>query len=262
MTDLTPTTTDIEPANDQPATKSVAAVVRDAIAQQADQFAAVLPKNIDRDRFERIIVTAVKANPRLLAAFDTTQGRVSIFVAAMQSAVVGLEPNTPTQEAWIIPQKNKGTDEAELRIGYRGYMKLAKANGKVQVIDARVVHQGDTFNYGFALDGDYLDHKVDMHAPQGERHVTHAYALVRWINGGSQFVVLTANDIDKRRAMSPAGEKGPWGSWSDEMARKSAIRALVPFLELSPEAMTLLDMEGRPLTANDLNVDNTPQLDQ
>ena len=39
--------------------------------------------------------------------------------------------------------------------------------------------------------------------------------------------ILTAGDIAKIRAMSPAGDRGAWGHWADMMARKSAIRRLL-----------------------------------
>ena len=54
-----------------------------------------------------------------------------------------------------------------------------------------------------------------------------AWSTAKLTTGGWIIEILSAGDIAKIKAMSPAGEKGPWGAWADQMARKSAIRRLL-----------------------------------
>jgi recombination protein RecT len=239
----------------QPQQLTPAQRIQRAIEAQAKAFEAVMPAGLDHQRFARLVLTAVKATPKLMECFGTDAGRTSVLLAAMDCAAVGLEPNTPTQDAWILPRWNSKTktQEAELSISARGLVKLARRSGVVKSIRADVVRAGDEFHYEFGLDADVLRH-VPYNGAEDPGELTHAYAVVRFTNGGSQFVVLTRRDVEKRRAMSTSWSNerarpySPWTTWEDEMWRKSAIRALIPFLELRTEEATRVERDEQPLT--------------
>jgi recombination protein RecT len=228
-----------------PAGGQLATVVRDAISRQGDAFRAVLPRGVDPDRFARLVLTACKAAPQLMECFETAQGQTSVLLAAMQAAAVGLEPNTPTQEAWLLPRRRQGVVECQLSIGYRGYLKLARRSGTLLTAYAEVVREGDSFEWWRGLQEDHLEHR-----PADERgELTYAYAVARYVNTGYSFVVLTRADVDARRAMSDSYRNdksrpySPWTTNTAAMWRKSAIRALAPFLDLSPEAAGAVGMD-------------------
>ncbi|MCH8073580.1 MAG: recombinase RecT [Proteobacteria bacterium] len=61
---------------------------------------------------------------------------------------------------------------------------------------------------------------------QGGRIVA-AYAWARLRSGRLLIEVLGRADLDDIKRSSPAGERGPWGSWESQMARKSAVRRLL-----------------------------------
>jgi recombination protein RecT len=232
---------------------SPAAVIRQTIERQAPAFRAVLPRHVDPERFSRLVLTAVKATPDLMRCFATEQGEMSVLLSAMQAAAIGLEPNTPTQDAWILPRKNKGVWEAQLAIGYRGYQRLARRSGTVKTIFAEVVRAGDHFVYRRGLEADTFEHEV--RSREGDE-LTHAYAVVRFTNGGYNFTVLDRTAIEKRRDMSPSWNStqrqySPWETWAEAMWRKSAIRALVPYLDLAPEVEHAIQLDERPLSFDD-----------
>ncbi|MGL4298576.1 MAG: recombinase RecT [Candidatus Neomicrothrix subdominans] len=234
-----------------PAEPTLAQVIRQQIQAQATAFEAVLPRHVDPERFSRLVLTAVKATPQLMDCFKTNQGQVSVLVAAMQAAALGLDPNTPTQDAWILPRKNKGVAEAQLLIGYRGLLKLVRRSGQIKTISAEVVREGDEFRWGYGLEADTLEHTP---APAGERgDLTHCYAVARYMNGGYNFVVLDREQVERRRAVSDSWKSdtsrpySPWTVWTEAMWRKSAIRALMPMLELSPEVEGAVALDERPL---------------
>ena len=81
--------------------------LRRVIDRQAAELELVLPAGLAPDRFARLILTAVKSQPKLLLAFGTSQGRQSVLFAAMEAATVGLEPNTPLQHAWLVPRRGR-----------------------------------------------------------------------------------------------------------------------------------------------------------
>src|SRR5690606_162224 len=130
-----------------PAQVSPATYVRQIIDRQSDAFRQVLPKHVEPDRFARLVLTAIRATPELMACFETQQGQTSVLLSAMQAAAIGVEPNTPTQEAWLLPRRNKGVWECQLSIGYRGMLKLARRSGTIKTIFAEVVRERDHFHW-------------------------------------------------------------------------------------------------------------------
>lgn len=249
-----------EQGNGAPARVSTADVVKEMISRQAKALAAVLPDHLDADRYARLTLTAVKANPRLMAAFATEQGQVSVLLSAMQAAALGLEPNTPTQECWLQPRRKKDNnvwvDECELSIGYKGYAKLARRSGTVKEIVAEVVHDGDEFEFARGLIEDTFHHKPT--APDGAP-LTHVYALARLTNGGAAWVVLNRAQVEKRRAMSESWKNdksrpySPWTLWTEEQWCKTAIRHLLTHgqVELSPELARAASSDEQPLQVDD-----------
>lgn len=232
---------------------SPATIIRQTIEKQAPAFRAVLPRHVDPERFSRLVLTAVKATPELMRCFETEQGEMSVLLSAMQAAAIGLEPNTPTQDAWILPRKNKGVWEAQLAIGYRGYQRLARRSGTIKTIFAEVVRTGDHFVYRRGLESDTFEHEV--RSTEGDE-LTHAYAVVRFNNGGYNFTVLDRAAVEKRRDMSPSWtgsqrKYSPWETWTEAMWRKSAIRALVPYLDLAPEVESAIQADEQPLGFDD-----------
>lgn len=239
---------------------TVAQVVRGMIEAQSSAFRTVLPKHVDPDRFARLTLAAVKASPQLMQCFDTEMGQTSVLLAAMQAAAVGLEPNTPTQDAWILPRRKKITGvngqpdtwvwEAQLMIGYRGLLKLARRSGDIKTVFAAVVREGDHFVYARGLEEDTLEHRPGP----GTGELTHAYAVARYKSGGYSFEVLSAAQVEARREMSDSWQKGraysPWQKWPEAMWRKSALRALIPYLELSPEDERAVTLDERSLAVD------------
>ena len=253
--------TDIEAHQpDQP--PSQAAMIRMTIEKQSSAFKAVLPSHVDSERYTRLVISAVKATPKLKDCFDSEEGSISVLLAAMEAATVGLEPNTPIQEAWLLPRQRKvraaagvpehWITECELSIGYRGLLKLARRTGTIKTIFAEVVREGDHFEWSRGLADDKFEHTPGPSDDRGA--LTHAYAVARFKDGGYSFVVLDEAEVHARRAMSDswknerARQYSPWEKWTAAMWRKSAIRALVPYLELSPEAARAVDFDERALS--------------
>jgi recombination protein RecT len=229
---------------------TLAQVAEQSIQAHAGMLDAVLPAQVDRRRFAQMAIQACRQAPDLAACFGTKQGAASFLLAVGQAAMVGLEPNTPTQDCWILPRKAGKVQEAQLTIGYRGIMRLARRSGTLRSIVAEVVREHDTFDYGYGQDGPYLEWK-----PAEERgELTHAFAIAWTKDGGRAQMVLSRAQVEDRRASSDSWRNtrsrpySPWTNWPEAMWRKSAIRALAPYLDLTVEAETVLHRDEHRLT--------------
>ncbi|MGH9151350.1 MAG: recombinase RecT [Acidimicrobiales bacterium] len=229
---------------------TLAQVAEQVIQRQAHMLDSILPAHVDRRRFAQMTIQAVRQAPDLARCFQTKQGAASFLLAVGQAAMVGLEPNTPTQDCWILPRKNDGVQEAQLTIGYRGLLRLARRSGTIKTIVAEVVREGDEFDYGYGADGPYLEWRPADE--QGE--LTHAFAIAWFKDGGRAQMVLSRRQVEARRAVSDSWRNerarpySPWTKWTEAMWRKSAIRALAPYLDLSVEAEATLHRDEKPLT--------------
>lgn len=197
--------------------------LRDYVVQMQDQIARALPKVMTAERFTRIALTALSSNPKL-AECD----RNSFLGGLMQAAQLGLEPNTPLGQAYLIPYKNnkKGIVECQFQIGYKGMIDLAYRSGEMSSIYAEVVYEGDEFDYELGLD-QRLVHKP---AKSDRGRPVYYYAVWKLQNGGYGFTVWSIDDVERHaRKYSKAFSTGPWKDNFDEMAKKTVLKAALKY---------------------------------
>lgn len=200
---------------------------RSLIQRMAPEIAKALPKHLTPDRMTRVALTAISRTPKLADCSS-----ISLVGAIMTAAQLGLEPNTPLGECYLIPYK--GT--CQLIVGYQGMMQLARRSKDVSAIYAYEVREGDDFRESRGLNPDI--HHVPSNAPDRlAKPITHAYAVARLTNGTTLFRVLSRAEIEARRKRggSGAGHSTPWDTDYESMALKSAVRALFTWLPRTPE---------------------------
>lgn len=195
------------------------------------QLQAVLPKvGITRDRMIKLVFSALNQTPKLLECTP-----MSLYNSMIQSASLGLEPNTPLGHAYLVPFKGK----AQLIIGYKGYIALAARTGSISKISSHIVREDDIFEYEYGTD-EFL-----RHVPRGTGKPTHAYSIA-WLKGGEpQFEVMTLVEIEEARSRSASANSGPWVTDWEMMARKTPIRKLFHYLPLSAEAARAVAIDER-----------------
>lgn len=189
--------------------------------QRAKEFAA------------RISIMA-KDQPKIAQAI--VQSPDSFLTAMMACVTLDLMPNTPEQDAHIIPYMNNRTGKMEIQYqtGYPGLLKLARRSGEIQTIDVELVFQGDTFDVELGTDRKIV-HKPDFDVDRTDySKMTHAYFTVKLSNGEKQFVVMTRKEIDKVQATVKAkSTDAPWQTWPEAMARKTVIKRAAKILPKS-----------------------------
>ena len=197
-----------------------------------------LPQHIKADRIARIAITTIRTNKQLQSCEP-----MSFIAALMQSSQLGLEPNTPLGEAYIIPYKDKGTPRARFEMGYKGLLSLAHRTGEYKTIYAMEVYENDEFEYAYGLEP-YLTHKP-AEEPEGEP--VKYYAVYHLKNGGKEFRVWSRKKIEKHaNQYSQAFKKGftsPWKTDFDSMAKKTVLKDLLKYAPKSIEFSRQLSMD-------------------
>ena len=205
------------------------------------QMALAMPKSMTPDRLTRIVMTECRKTPALLKCAPE-----SFYGVVLQCAALGLEPGSALGHCYLLPFGNgkdkQGRPNAQLIIGYRGMIDLARRSGQIVSLQAYCVHEQDTFNYKLGLDPD-IEHIPASVADRGK--VTHVYAVAKLKGGGVQFEVMSRTEIEKVRTSSKAGNSGPWSSHWEEMAKKTVIRRLFKYLPVSIEAVRAVEIDEK-----------------
>lgn len=96
---------------------------------------------------------------------------MSFVAALMNAAQLGLEPNTPLGQAYLIPYRNKkkGVVECQFQIGYKGLIDLVYRNENVQTIQAQAVYENDVFEYELGLESK-LRHSCHLQNTKDTKH--------------------------------------------------------------------------------------------
>lgn len=199
------------------------------IKSMAPAIKAALPAVMTPERFTRIVTTAINNNQGLMQCNPT-----SLLGAMMQAAQLGVEPNTPLGQAYLLPywNRHKGCYDAQFQLGYKGMIDLAYRSGSVKDIQAHEVHENDEFSYEYGLDPK-LVHKPAMH----DRGQVYAYYAV-WHakDGGYGFQVASVEDIlEHKKRFSKAGDSGPWKTDFDAMAKKTVIKMALKYAPMKSD---------------------------
>jgi recombination protein RecT len=232
----------------------------------ADRITKALPKGQNASRMIRTFVLAVQKVPKLMQV--SPMSMMGVFTAI---ATLGLEPNTPLGQCYIIPfdvSKKQGNQwvvertDAQLIIGYPGYIDLIYRGDKVKDIDCQVVWEGDEFSYEHGTNK-HLRHVAKGKPQKPGAEPLYVYMHARMANGGEQFEVMTAADVHRIRARSQgfktamaaydkAVSKGyfpkayteaPWIKDPIPMWRKTALRAGQKWLPKTVELAAALSLD-------------------
>jgi len=198
------------------------AILEKQMAPLAPHFAQVLGTTMPVERLIRTVIVSVERAPKLLQC-----DRQSLFNAAMSAAVLGLEVDGVTGQAFLIPFKNR----AQLVIGYKGMNTLA-ARAELTISGA-VVRDGDFFE--FDLGASTISHKPVLN---NKGRIVAAWARAAHLRRPPVIVVLGIDELLAVKAKSP-GAKMPDSPWNDPslgfvaQCEKTAKRRLWRSLPLS-----------------------------
>ncbi|WP_223814296.1 recombinase RecT [Roseicitreum antarcticum] len=224
-------------------------LINDNARQQLSMVAA---KHLNPERMMRVVANAIRTTPKLRQCEP-----LSFLGALMQCSSLGLEPNTILGHAYLVPfDKNvKGPDgrwqkipQVQLIVGYKGLIDLARRSGHITSLSANIHYSDDElWEYEEGTEARLRHRPGNM---EGQK--LHAYAIAKFKDGGHAYVVLPWAHVMKIRDGAQGWqsavkmgktEDSPWAKHEDEMAKKTAIRALSKYLPLSVEFMDAMAVD-------------------
>ena len=209
----------------------------DMVKAMMPEIRKALPSVITPERFTRIALSALNNTPALQQCSP-----MSFIASLLNSAQLGLEPNTPLGQAYLIPYKNKGQMECQFQIGYKGLIDLAYRNGQMQTIQAQAVYENDFFEYEYGLEPK-LVHKP-AYSDRGE--ITYFYGLFKTVNGGFGFSVMSKADMDnyaRTYSKAFASDYSPWKTNYEEMAKKTVIKQALRYAPIKTDFQRALSTD-------------------
>lgn len=205
---------------------TVLTTVKGWLEKQKGEFASMLPKHMTTDRFFKIALNCISKTPLLQKCTPA-----SLFQAITTAAELGLEPGGALGEAYLVPYG----DKAQLQIGYRGLIRLARQSGELATIEAHVVHENDEYELQYGLEAK-CSHTPTLTRDPGKP--LFVYVVAKLKGGGHHIEAMTIAEIDRIKARSKSGSSGPWQTDYLEMAKKTVVRRAAKYLPLSSEKWT------------------------
>lgn len=211
--------------------------IPDMVKAMLPEIKKALPSVITPERFTRIALSALNNNPQLQKCTP-----ISFLAALMNAAQLGVEPNTPLGQAYLIPYKNKGNLECQFQLGYKGMIDLAYRNGNMQTIQAQAVYENDYFEYEYGLEPKLVHRPAS--SERGE--LVYFYGVWRATTGGFGFAVMSKNDIDayaKTYSKAFDSSYSPWKTNYEEMAKKTVIKQALKYAPIKTDFQRALSTD-------------------
>jgi recombination protein RecT len=213
--------------------------IRDLIDRMEPELVRSLQDPGAAQRLARHYLTAIRLTPALLEC--TTE---SLLAALLLSAQVGLEPG-PLGHVYLVPFGA----ECTWILGYTGIVELARRSGSVADLSAEVVWDNDVYERPWRNQtGVRYEHRPGD--PEGRQERVGVLVTWRELSGGKWFP--RAVDVDpgrvQRAQKASRAKSGPWLTDPDAMWRKTGVRAVRPWLPLSPQAGYALAVDGATVT--------------
>lgn len=205
--------------------------IKDFVKSMEIEIKKALPSVITPERFTRIVFSALSATPQLNECTPA-----SFLGAMMNAAQLGLEPNTPLGQAYLIPFKNnkKGTVDCQFQIGYKGLIDLAYRSGEVSMVQAHIAYENDEFHFEYGIDPK-LTHVPAM---ENRGEAKWVYAMFKLQNGGYGFEVMSVSDVRahaKKYSQSYSSSFSPWSTNFEEMAKKTVLKRVLKYAPLKSD---------------------------
>lgn len=184
------------------------------------QLERVATSLVTSDVLVRGLLMAASKNPEILKC-----SKASILRCLADAAALEIIPGGLMGRGYLVPRKG----ELCFDPGWRGLVDVARRSGEIKRIEAHVVYEADEFEVT------RTPFTTVRHVPSESAEaspVRAAYAVVELKDGAVQIEIVWKKDLDKIRKLGANG--GPWASWYDEMARKTAVRRICKYLPFNP----------------------------
>lgn len=211
---------------------------------------ASLPSHIKPERFERNLIIAVTQQPKLLNC-----NPAEVFAEVSKAAALGLYLDPQLGEAYLIVgyDGRRRCEVPQLRLGYRGLIKLGRQSGEIANLYAHEARKNDRLEIRLGTEKE-IRHEPDYLVSEEDRGpVALYYAVVVFKDGSKDFEPMSVEAIEKIRDRSDGWKafkdgkikSTPWATDPGEMSKKTVLRRLMKRLPQSPEIAEALEIEDQ-----------------
>lgn len=203
---------------------------QDILIENKVAFREALPQvGITPEKVVRTVLTAMRLNPDLQKCEPK-----SVISSIIQACELGLSLSPSLGQAYLVPFNNtkKGIKECTFIPGYRGFIALMKRTGMVDDVKSVIVYENELFEMN-AGTNPFLKHTPLPPAQRGTK-IIGSYTIVCLKDGAVPFEWMWIDDIMKHKSRSKS-KSGPWETDTEEMIKKTPIRAIAKRMELSLE---------------------------
>lgn len=174
-----------------------------------------------------------KAAGFLTSLMNTTNGNVqlqqadpnSILKAGAIAATLDLPIDPNLGFAYIVPYNNKGKNEAQFQMGYKGFVQLAIRTGQYKRINVTELYEGQFESYDPITDE--LKYNLDNRLSD---EITHYVAYFQTINGFEKYNVMSKEEIEthaKKFSKTYSYKGSSWQTNFNTMAKKTVLKLLL-----------------------------------
>lgn len=226
----------------------------------------LVPAYMTPERMLNLAINCIDKSPGLKECEPET-----VLGAFMAAASLGLEPNTPLQQAFLIPRKRNYFDkekkvwiermECNFQIGNRGFLYLAYQSPKILSVTPNVIYRGEPYKYDSGQV--FLTHEPSLENASDDTDfdsILAAYCVVTFSDNPNVKipVVVPRGDLvkiressDTYRYLRDGAEKAegpkekakaeklfaetPWVKWAKPMCMKTAIKQSCKQLPLTTQ---------------------------
>lgn len=174
-----------------------------------------------------------KAAGFLTSLLNTTNGNKQLQEAEPQSVLkagaiaatldLPIDPNLGF--AYIVPYNNKGKNEAQFQLGYKGFIQLAIRTGQYKKINVTELYEGQFESYDPITDE--LKYNLDGKIND---EVTHYIAYFQTTNGFEKYNVMSKEEVREHAKKFSKTFLSRFSSWQtnfDSMAKKTVLKLLL-----------------------------------
>lgn len=146
----------------------------------------------------------------------------SIQESITNVAAIGLSLNPNRGYAYLVPDSIKAGNQwvkvCQLRVSFKGLVKIATDSGAIKFVRAEIVREKDAFVYNGPMSAP--THQMNPFGDRGE--VVGVYCVAKTPDGEYLTDVMSMAEIQKIR--DAAKRDGVWSKWFEEMCKKAIIK--------------------------------------
>jgi recombination protein RecT len=194
----------------------------------------LLPPDITSEQFRAACWLELTGNPDVPACVVE-----SVRDAIIYAANYGLMPGRDCHFIAYKQKKYRNQKGLQCIPNYFGILRTLDRTGKVRRAFAHPVHEGDEFLFDMFADKPIHRPAVTLGKKPGAE--LFYYGAIIFKDGSCAFEVLTLDDLDAIRRRAPGHDSGPWVTDTVMMKRKSAIKRVAKYVQLTPDLRQLLE---------------------